>query len=138
MGSIVPYNKDDPLQKKFEENLENLVLFIAKELVPLSFVEGPFFRRLFLRQNPWLTFPSRQKLKHDILPRIAKRTKERFVSPTLHSYNTCTVSFNLWMSRGGVDTFVLIVHFLNDKWEPCHVTIGFFYITNTSGSAMVL
>ncbi len=106
--------------------------------MPLSFVEAPFFKRLVIRKNPCLTFPSRQKLKHDILPRIAKRTKERFVSPTLHSCNTCIVFFNLWMSRGGVDIFVLIVHFLNDKWEPCHVTIGFFYITNTSRSAMVL
>jgi hypothetical protein len=106
--------------------------------VPLSFVEAPFFRRLVLKQNPWLTFPFRQKLRHYILPRIAKRTKERFIFPTLHSCNTFTVSFNLWMSRGGVDTFVLIVHFLNDKWEPCHVTIGFFNIMNTSVNAMVL
>jgi hypothetical protein len=26
----------------------------------------------------------------------------------------CTVSFDLWMSRMEVDTFVMIVHFLND------------------------
>jgi hypothetical protein len=30
------------------------------------------------------------------------------------------------------------VHFLNDKWEPCHVTIGFFEITKNFGSAMAL
>lgn len=48
-GSIVPYNKDDPHQKQFKEDL---VLLIAKELVPLSFVEAPIFRRLILRQNP--------------------------------------------------------------------------------------
>jgi hypothetical protein len=40
------------------------------------------------------------------------------------------------MSRGGIDTFVLIVHFLNDKWEPCHVTIRFFEIANKSRNAM--
>ncbi len=38
----------------------------------------------------------------------------------------------------GCDTFVLIVHFLNDKWEPCHVPIGFFEIGNTFGIAMTL
>jgi len=42
------------------------------------------------------------------------------------------------MSRGGVNTFILIVHFLNDKWKPCHVTIGFFEIVDTSRSAMAL
>lgn len=41
-GYIVPYGKNDPHQIQFEEYL---VLFIAKELVPLSFVALPFLRR---------------------------------------------------------------------------------------------
>jgi hypothetical protein len=45
-GSIMPYSKNDPHQIQFEEIL---VLFIVKELVPLSFVEAPFLRRLILR-----------------------------------------------------------------------------------------
>jgi hypothetical protein len=40
------YNKNDPHQIQFEEDL---VLFIAKELMFLSFVEAPFLRRLILR-----------------------------------------------------------------------------------------
>ncbi len=55
-GSYGPYNKDDPCWKQFENGL---VLFIVKELVLLSFVEAPIFRRLVLRQNPLLNFPSR-------------------------------------------------------------------------------
>jgi hypothetical protein len=39
------------------------------------------------------------------------------------------------MSRGGIATFVLIIHFLNDK---CHVIIEFFETTNKSGNAMVI
>ncbi len=113
-------------------------MLIAKELVPLSFVEAPFFRRLVLRKSLWLIFPFKQKLRHDILLGIAKTTKERFASPTIDSYNICITSFDLWMSRGSVDTFVFIVHFLNDKWEPCHVTIEFFEIVDTSKSAMTL
>jgi hypothetical protein len=42
------------------------------------------------------------------------------------------------MSRVEVDTFVFIMHFLNDKWEPCHVTTGFFEIVKTSRNAMAL
>jgi hypothetical protein len=52
--SVMLYSKNDPQQKQFEENL---ALFIAKELVPLSFVEAPFFWRLVLKQNPHLNFP---------------------------------------------------------------------------------
>ncbi len=47
------------------------------------------------------------------------------------------MNFDLWMFKGGMDTFVYIVHFLNEKWEPCHVTIGFFETTNISKSAIV-
>jgi len=55
-GNVMPYSKNDLQQKQFEEDL---ALFIAKELVPLSFVEAPFFQRLVLRQNFHLNFPSR-------------------------------------------------------------------------------
>jgi hypothetical protein len=54
--------------------------------------------------------------------------KEKYISSALNSCNTCMVSFDLWMFRTRVDTFVLILHFLDDKWDPCHVTIGFFEI----------
>jgi hypothetical protein len=42
------------------------------------------------------------------------------------------------MSRGGVNTFVLIMYFLNDKWEPCYMTVRFFDIVDRSRNAMVL
>ncbi len=45
-ANVIPYSKDNPNQKQFEEDL---ALFIAKELVPLSFVEVSFFRRLVMR-----------------------------------------------------------------------------------------
>jgi hypothetical protein len=122
-SSVLPYCKDDFRKKQFEDHL---VLFITKDLhvLLLSFVHF-FFKRLLLRQNLQLNFPSKQKLEHDLLLRIVKMTKERFVSSSLVSCNTCIVSFDLRMSKGGVDTFVLIMYLLNDKWWPCHVTIGF-------------
>jgi hypothetical protein len=52
-GSVMPYSNNDPQQKQFEEDL---ALFIAKELVPLSFVDIPFFQRLVLRQILILIF----------------------------------------------------------------------------------
>jgi hypothetical protein len=45
-GNYVPYNKNDHHKNQFEEDL---VLFIAKKLVPLLVVEAPFFRRLTIR-----------------------------------------------------------------------------------------
>jgi len=78
----VPYSKNDLQQKQFEEDL---ALFTAKELVPLSFVEAPFFRRLVLRQNLRLNFPSRQVivLVNEILLKITEKTKEKYISLAL-------------------------------------------------------
>ncbi len=44
--SIMHCNKNDPHQIQFEKDL---VMFIVKELVPLSFIEAPFLRRLILK-----------------------------------------------------------------------------------------
>ncbi len=90
----------------------------------------PFVRRLILGQNLRLTFSSKEKFLNDLLPTITKWEKEKFTSSTFESCNMCIVFFDLWMSRGGVDTFVLIIHFLNDKWKLYHVTIGFFETEN--------
>jgi hypothetical protein len=40
--------------------------------MPLSFVEAPFSRRLFMRQNLCLVFLSMQALVTNVLLRIAK------------------------------------------------------------------
>jgi hypothetical protein len=55
-GHVTPYFKDDLIQQEFEEDL---TLFIAKELMLLSFVEAPFFKKLILNQNPCLNFSLR-------------------------------------------------------------------------------
>lgn len=44
----------------------------------------------------------------------------------LQKKNSCTMSFELWMSRMRVDMCLFHCVFLNDKWEPCYVTISFF------------
>jgi len=46
-------------------------MFIAKELVPLSFVEAPFLRRLILSLNPHVSFPFKHQLMDDIVATLA-------------------------------------------------------------------
>jgi hypothetical protein len=62
---------------------------------------------------------------NDILPWVAKRTKEKYVSSIIESCHFCTITFDLWMSRVRMDTFVMIMHFKSSKWEYCHVTVFF-------------
>jgi hypothetical protein len=42
------------------------------------------------------------------------------------------------MSEGGVDTFALVMNYLNDTWTPMHATIKLFEIHEIIGSAMAL
>jgi hypothetical protein len=56
---------------------------------------------------------------NDILSRLVEKTKNKFIFEAFEACDICTVSFDLSMSRG-VDTFILIVHFLNCNWELGH------------------
>jgi hypothetical protein len=42
------------------------------------------------------------------------------------------------MSRGGVDTFALVINYLDECWIPRHHIVGLFEVQKTNGSAMVL
>ncbi len=54
-------------------------------------------------------------LVDEVLLKITEKMKEKYISSILESCNICMVSFDLWMPRVEMDTFVLIVHFLNDS-----------------------
>jgi hypothetical protein len=62
---------------------------------------------------------------------MVEKTKDICVIPTLAS-----CSFDLWMFRVGFNTFAIIVSFINISWEPCHVTIKFFEVHNTTSVPM--
>jgi hypothetical protein len=43
------------------------------------------------------------------------------------------------MSRGGIDTFTLVIDYLDEDWTPRHVLINLFEVHETiSDSAMIL
>jgi hypothetical protein len=39
--------------------------------------------------------------------------------------------FDIWMSRVGYDTFLMVVNFVNIFWEPIHVIVRVFEVQNT-------
>jgi len=47
------------------------------------------------------------------------------------------VSFDLWMFRGGFDTFVLVINFLNDNWVPMTI-MGLFEVNEIIRQSMVV
>jgi hypothetical protein len=61
---------------------------------------------------------------------------EQYVLPALALADTVTITFDLWQSRAGHDTFTMVVNFVDKEWEPKHVTIGLFECQKTSGAAL--
>ncbi len=76
---------------------------------------------------------------NDILFKAVEQTKDMFIVCIFKSCHSCTILlFDLWMSKDRMNIFAMILNFLNDKWEPCHIIIGFFETINTSGNVMAL
>jgi hypothetical protein len=42
------------------------------------------------------------------------------------------------MLKGSVDTFGVVINFLNESWNPMHVIMGLYEMNETSGENMVI
>ncbi len=59
-----------------------------------------------------------------------------YVQLTLTDCISTTCTFDLWMSKGARDVFIVVVNFISSDWEAKHVTIGLLEVLNTNGVAM--
>lgn len=124
--------KSDPAQERL---LEDLVLYVAKGCHPMSMVDNIWLRRLIMRQCSRVNFPAGRQLADEVVPRMVSQTMEKYVLPVLAGCVTATASFGLWMSRRGVNTIALVIHFINESWVTCRVTVGVFEASETAGAA---
>jgi len=58
---------------------------------------------------------SRKLFSNTILCELVEKTKETYVLPLLNDYNCVTANFDLWMSKGAHDVFVLVISFLGSN-----------------------
>lgn len=124
--------KADPAQERL---LEDLVLYVAKGCHPMSMVDNIWLRRLVMRQCGRVNFPAGRQLADEVIPRMVSQTMEKYILPVLTGCVTATASFDVWMSRRGVNTIALVIHFINESWVPCRVTIGVFEAPDTAAGA---
>jgi hypothetical protein len=66
-----------------------------------------------------------------------EKTKETYVLPLLNDCSCAIASFDLWMSKGAHDVFVLVISFLGFNWKPKPVTLGLFEAAKTIGQTLV-
>jgi hypothetical protein len=74
----------------------------------------------------------------EVLPKMMQKTLDLHIFPNLSSTTTDSCNFDLWMCRGVVDTFTLMIIFLNESSNLIHVIVGLFEVDETNGKSMVV
>jgi hypothetical protein len=82
--------------------------------------------------------PLKKAFVGEVLLSLVEKTMTTYVQLALVDYLLATYNFDLWMSKGMQDVFVVVVSFISNDWEAKHVTIGLFEVLNTSSATMVL
>jgi hypothetical protein len=77
-------------------------------------------------------FPSHRTLTKNVLPCLVKCTLEKFVLPYINVAISITTTFDLWMNKGALNIFSLVINFLTLDWEPKYILIGLFEARGTT------
>ena len=107
--------KQDPLQVKF---IKDLVLLIAKALVPISLCENPWFQRAFLRHTPSLNFPTRKQLRQLYIPQLRCECYQRHVKKLLDQVVAGWGTIDLYMSLPSGDIMSQQFHAIVKTEDP--------------------
>ncbi len=118
------------------QNLQGLALLVVKYHLPIQFVENIWLKCFVMHLCPKIVFPLKKTFSQEILVDLVEKMKQEYMLPKLKQCYSVITSFDLWMSKGAHDVFTLVINFLNEKWQPKHVTIGLFEANETIGQAM--
>jgi hypothetical protein len=69
---------------------------------------------------------------------MVNKTMKCHVLPTLAKVITMTTALDLWISHGRFVTFALVMNYINNNWEPCHIMIGIFKFHGASRATIWL
>jgi hypothetical protein len=69
---------------------------------------------------------------------MINKTMERHALHALIKFILMTTTFDLWMSHERFDTFALVMNYIYNNWELCHITINIFKVHETLRTTMVL
>jgi hypothetical protein len=72
----------------------------------------------------------------DVFSSLVEKTMFTCVHLAVANCISTTYTFDLWMSKGAHDVFVIVVNFISSKWEAKHITIKLFEVSNSSDVTM--
>jgi hypothetical protein len=72
------------------------------------------------------------------IPKMVTKTMNLHMLPNLSFVIIVSCSFDIWMFRGEVNTFALVITCLEGTLTSRHVIVGLFKVHETTSSAMAL
>jgi hypothetical protein len=66
-----------------------------------------------MHQNPRVQFPNQQQMVQLAILSLVVKTMDKYVLPALDFCVMTNVSFDLWMSTSGHNTFALVIDFIH-------------------------
>jgi hypothetical protein len=72
---------------------------------------------------PRVVFPNKKIFIDDVFSRLVEKTMLTYVHFAFANYISATYTFDLLMSKGAHDLFIIVINFMSNKWEAKHVTI---------------
>ncbi len=72
-------------------------------------MESVWLKHLVLQLCLHVQFPFQKLFSNTILPKLVEKIKETYVSLLLNHYSCVIASFDLRMSKGAHDVFVLVI-----------------------------
>ncbi len=68
---------------------------------------------------------------------IVTKTMDLHVLFNFASIIIMATSYDLWMSKGGVDTFTFVINYFNELWTLMHVIVSLLEVHDTTWISMV-
>lgn len=117
---------------------DDIVLLLPKACLPLILVDNVYFKRYVHGRNPRVRIPDRRFLMDKIISGFIIRCEGKKILPTLRSYSSVCITFDLWMGRGCEEKFDLIAYGMDTNFKSnkihlrmieCNSSIG-VYLAN--------
>uniref|UniRef100_A0AAZ1Y5E7 BED-type domain-containing protein n=1 Tax=Oreochromis aureus TaxID=47969 RepID=A0AAZ1Y5E7_OREAU len=94
----------------------SVLVFICKDMRPLSVVENKRFRNMIKTLEPCYTVPSRQHITDIALPKLYQEVKAT-VLDSLSSAETVALTCDAWTSRATESYVTVTAHHITDQWN---------------------
>ncbi len=94
--------------------LEDLMLFMIKRLMPMRIIESIWLQRLTHMLCLWLVYTPKKTFVEKVLLSLVEKIVPIYVQLALVDYLLIIYNFDLWMSKGVRDVFVVVVSFISN------------------------